>query len=153
MRPKESTVVTVLGSMGAPWVSAPPSSRSKTLPAPEIVPAPSTLWIYSPAARCPAREKTYVPSAKGAGGGGGTTVVLWLELPQAIRAAIMPKLIRRRIDLRNVIAHLRSLHAGTLLPWRAYAWPRYEPEIHVRCALRPYGRQRSTGAPVDIVSR
>jgi hypothetical protein len=36
--------------------------------------------------------------------GGG---VVWLELLQATRNAIMPKPRKRRIDLRNVIAHLR----------------------------------------------
>jgi len=40
---------------------------------------------------------------------------LWLELLQATRAAIMPRLIRRRNDLRNLIAHLRSLQ-----PWMSF---------------------------------
>lgn len=53
---------------------------------------------------------------------GVTGVTCVLELLHATRAAIMLKLTRRRIDLRNVIVCLRSFQ-----PWRSFCFSRLEP--------------------------
>ena len=63
--------------------------------------------------------------------GGGVVVMVGLELLQATSAAIMPRLMRRRIDLQNVFLREIILREVIVhLRWFRPAMRKLEAEIH-----------------------